>query len=112
MNRPNSPNKRERLISRFFLATLAFALVATSTIAVGCKAMNENPNNDRIWFPTLAPPSATEREARSRHFLDGGDPYLDAQVGPRSLDTRPRSWDISRSRTSATLGVAPDVIDD
>ena len=112
MNRPNSRVNSARLVPSVFLAACVSATFAVSFLAAGCKAMNENPNNDRVWFPTLAPPSSAEREARSRHFLDGGDPYLDAQVGPRSLDTRPRTWDISRSRTSATLGVAPDVVDD
>ena len=87
------------------LGCVAMALA----LAAGCKALNENPNNDRFWFPTLCPPSAQEREARAATFLDGGDPYLDAQVGPRSFDTRPRGWEVSRSRTSYVSNVAPDV---
>ena len=93
-------------------ATLALLAGAATLLGAGCKAMNENPNNERFWFPTLAPPTAAEREARASKFLDGGDPYLDAQVGPRSFDTRPRTWDISRSRTSQVVGEAPDIIDD
>ena len=105
----SEPGKRAD--SRKRVATLLCG-VAIASFAVGCKALNEDPRNERIWFPTLCPPSQAERELRARTFPEGGDPYLDAQVGPRSFDTRPRGWDISRSRTSVSVGELPVVEDD
>ncbi|MBR6388479.1 MAG: hypothetical protein IKS14_09510 [Thermoguttaceae bacterium] len=94
------------------LAFCALAFVPTLALCVGCKSLNEDPKNDRIWFPTLCPPSESEKAARARTFPEGGDPYLDAQVGPKSFDTRPRGWDISRSRTASSFGELPDSPDD
>ena len=112
-SKPDSDRSRRRANACKRVATTLFCVALTAvSFAVGCKSLNEDPRNERFWFPTLEPPSQQEREARSRTFVDGGDPYVDAQVGPRSLDTRPRGWDISRSRTAACLNVAPDINED
>ncbi len=81
---------------------ITFVLLGTALC--GCKSLNENPKNERFWFPTLEPPSKAEKAARSASFPDGGDPFVDAEVGPRSFNTRPRSWDIQRSKTTDVLG--------
>jgi hypothetical protein len=75
----------------------------------GCKALNENPNNDRFWFPTLRAPSAEERAMRASTFPDGGDPYVNANIGPKSLSTRPIGWEVQRSFPSQVYDVHPDV---
>lgn len=85
----------------FFAATCA----TLAPIVAGCKTLNEDPNNKWCWFPTLLPPSKEEREARAKTFPDGGDPYVDAEVGPKCFDTRPRGWDVSRSKTSTPESV-------
>ena len=89
----------------------AFATLALGTVcgAAGCAALNENPNNDRFWFPTLRAPSAEERAMRASTFPDGGDPYINANVGPRSLSTRPIGWEVQRSFPSQVYDVHPDV---
>ena len=69
----------------------------------GCKSLNDDPRNDRYWFPTLEPPSKAEKAARAMNFPDGGDPFVDAEVGPRSFNTRPRGWDIQRAKTTDVL---------
>jgi len=74
----------------------------------GCKSLNENPANERFWFPTLEPPSKAEKAARASNFPDGGDPFVDAEVGPRSFNTRPRGWEIQRSKTTDVLGGVSD----
>jgi hypothetical protein len=89
----------------------AFATVALGTVfgGAGCAALNENPNNDRFWFPTLRAPSAEERAMRASTFPDGGDPYMNANIGPRSLSTRPIGWEVQRSFPSQVYDVHPDV---
>lgn len=74
------------------------------SLLCGCKSLNKDPKNDRIWFPTLDPPSKAEKSARAINFPEGGDPFVDAEVGPRSFNTRPRGWDIQRSKTTDSLG--------
>ena len=100
----NKETQTGNVTRRAFIAT-AFAALATSC---GCKAWNENPNNKRFWFPTLCPPSREEQELRAMNFPEGGDPYVDAEVGPRSLATRPRGWDMQRPRTSTTAWEVSD----
>ena len=101
MNRIDSYRGTTR---RAFIAT-AFAALAASC---GCKSLNENAENIRFWFPSLVPPSREERELREQNFPEGGDPYVDAEVGPKSISARPRGWDMQRPRTSTTFGVVPD----
>lgn len=102
----NRPRSDVRVGMRVALLTLTCLM---ATLALGCRALNENPNNKRYWFPTLAVPTAEEKAARAYNFPEGGDPYVDAQVGPKSFDTRPRGWDVQRGKTANTLGVLPDV---
>ena len=95
---------------RAALRSAALLLAAPFLVAFpSCKALNESPNNTRYWFPTLAPPTKKEQEMRRRHFPEGCDPYVDANVGPRSFDTRPRGWYDQRAKTSDVLGEYPDV---
>lgn len=89
-----------------------FALTLVSCALPACKAMNESPNNKHYWFPTLAPPTKLEREMRQYNYPEGGDPYVDANVGPRSFDTRPRGWTDQRSKTTEVTGEYPDVVYD
>ncbi len=79
-------------------------LVLLGATLCGCKSLNENPKNERFWFPTLEPPSKAEKAARAANFPDGGDPFVDAEVGPRSFNTRPRGWEIQRSKTADVQG--------
>jgi len=79
-------------------------LVLLGAALCGCKSLNYNPKNDRFWFPTLEPPSNVEKAARAANFPDGCDPFVDAEVGPRSFNTRPRGWEIQRSKTTEVLG--------
>lgn len=97
-------DNRGNMARRTFLS----AALATLALSCGCKALNENPKNTRYWFPALCPPSREERELRAKNFPEGGDPYVDAEVGPKSISARPRGWDIQRSKTSTTFGVVPD----
>ena len=107
------PMKKDQLEVRVTRrAALSYLSGALTLGLVGCKSLNDDPNNTRFWFPTLLPPTKEERDARASQFPDGGDPYLDAEVGPRSLNTRPRGWADSRSRTSNSFGVVPDVEED
>lgn len=89
----------------------ALAALASGALCAfsGCAALNENPNNDRFWFPTLRAPSAEERAMRASTFPDGGDPYINANIGPRSLSTRPIGWEVQRSFPSQVYDVHPDV---
>ena len=96
----------KRRLVRLSVLTLVAALVASFS---GCKAMNESPKNERFWFPTLAPPTQKEQEMRRRYYPEGADPFVDATVGPRSFDTRPRGWQDQRSKTSDVFGTYPDV---
>ncbi|MBQ5788661.1 MAG: hypothetical protein IIW01_00085 [Thermoguttaceae bacterium] len=91
-----------------FCALAALASGALCALS-GCQALNENPNNDRFWFPTLRAPSAEERAMRASTFPDGGDPYINANIGPRSLSTRPIGWEVQRSFPSQVYDVHPDV---
>ncbi len=87
-----------------------FGVAATAAIFSafsGCAALNEDPNNDRYWFPTLRPYTEEERAARARTFPEGGDPYCDAEVGPRSISPRPFGWDVQRSKTYSSTAVFP-----
>lgn len=81
---------------RFF--GVFFSAIAGALFIPGCKTLNEDPNNNRFWFPTIMPPSKKERELRNR-YAEGGDPYVDANSGPRSFNTRPRGCTDQRSRT-------------
>ena len=101
-------NNLLRILPRLVLAALIALACGSSMLATGCRALNENPEVG-CWFPTLIPPSDGEKRARALRFPEGGDPYVDAQVGPRSFDTRPKGWDVQRSKVSNTLGVLPDV---
>lgn len=92
--------------ARIFVALLAVLILTPFS---GCKALNESPRNERFWFPTLAPPTKKEQEMRRYNYPEGGDPFVDASVGPRSFDTRPRGWTDQRSKTSDVLGTYPDV---
>ncbi|MBQ6827861.1 MAG: hypothetical protein IJO46_07585 [Thermoguttaceae bacterium] len=91
-----------------FCACAALASAALCGVS-GCAALNENPNNDRFWFPTLRAPSAQERAMRASTFPDGGDPYMNANIGPKSLSTRPIGWEEQRSFPSQVYDVHPDV---
>ena len=73
------------------------------------RAAAESPQNERFWFPTLAPPTQKEREMRSYNYPEGGDPFVDAEVGPKTFNTRPRGWFDQRSKTSDVLREYPDV---
>jgi hypothetical protein len=97
--------KTSWLLTLSALALTAFLLVSFS----GCKTLNESPDNDRIWFPTLSPPTKKEQEMRRHNYPEGGDPYVDANVGPRTFDTRPRGWTDQRAKTSDVMGAYPDV---
>lgn len=113
-SRRNAPNdvsaKNEKNAISPLIYKAIFGAAATTAILsafAGCAALNENPNNDRYWFPTLRPYTDAERAARAQTFPDGGDPYCDAEVGPRSISPRPFGWDVQRSKTYATGNVFP-----
>lgn len=105
------PNEKNAISPLIYRAIFGVAATTVGFAFVGCAALNENPNNDRFWFPTLRAPSAEERAARARTFPEGGDPYCDAEVGPRSISPRPFGWDVQRSKpsTSQPLPVLPEV---
>ena len=88
---------------------VAMTLIPTLLSFTGCKMLNESPKNNRIWFPTIAPPTKKEQEMRRYNYPEGGDPYLDSNVGPKMFDTRPRGWTDQRSKTAEVLGEYPDV---
>ena len=46
---------------------------------------------------------------RSYNYPEGGDPFVDAEVGPKTFNTRPRGWFDQRSKTSDVLREYPDV---
>lgn len=96
---------KNRLV-RWGVLTCVAALIASFS---GCKAMNESPKNERFWFPTIAPPTPKEQEMRRHNYPEGADPFVDANVGPRSFDTRPRGWQDQRSKPSDVFGTYPDV---
>ncbi|MBQ1864298.1 MAG: hypothetical protein II561_08725 [Thermoguttaceae bacterium] len=87
----------------------AAGLLLAALLLPGCKTLNESPQNERFWFPTLAPPTQKEREMRSYNYPEGGDPFVDAEVGPKTFNTRPRGWFDQRSKTSDVLREYPDV---
>lgn len=104
---------RRSLFAHTRVALTTLTLVAASIVAaapnLGCRAMNEDRNNTCVWFPTLFPPTDEEEAARRVNFPEGGDPFVDAEVGPRSFNTRPRGCEFQRSKTADVLGVYPDV---
>lgn len=115
--RTDSANAK-RTAKRSFLSILIyrarFGVLAALASGIlgglsGCASLNENPNNDRFWFPTLRAPSAQERAMRAATFPDGGDPYMNANIGPKSLSTRPIGWEVQRSFPSQVYDVHPDV---
>lgn len=77
------------------------AAIGALLAPTGCQSLNENPNNKHYWFPALFPPSREEKEARDNVFHGNADPYLDAEVGPRSFNTRPRGWEFQRERSAS-----------
>ena len=87
----------------------AAGLLLAALLLPGCKTLNESPQNELFWFPTLAPPTQKEREMRSYNYPEGGDPFVDAEVGPKTFNTRPRGWFDQRSKTSDVLREYPDV---
>ncbi|MBQ9874080.1 MAG: hypothetical protein IJM30_06425 [Thermoguttaceae bacterium] len=91
--------------------SVGLLLLATALLVSfpSCKTLNESPKNERFWFPTLMPPTQKEREMRAYNYPEGGDPYVDANVGPRSFNTRPRGWADQRSKTADVMGEYPDV---
>lgn len=109
MSNNSSNRRRARRTRRAFLGACFVALTSATLNAIGCKTLNEDPRNQRIWFPTLAPPTKKEREMRNHNFPEGGDPYVDANVGPRSFDTRPRGWTDQRAKTHDVTNTYPDV---
>lgn len=91
-------------------AALMALLASLLAACPSCKSLNESPNNTRYWFPTLAPPTKAEQDMRRYNYPEGGDPFVDANVGPRSFNTRPRGWEDQRSKTSDVVGQYPDVV--
>ena len=93
-NNDNTSSKRGKGRAR-----AAAGLLLAALLLPGCKT----------WFPTLAPPTQKEREMRSYNYPEGGDPFVDAEVGPKTFNTRPRGWFDQRSKTSDVLREYPDV---
>lgn len=98
VERNRDTNRSSQTQDRRQFCRVCFAALASALVLPGCKTLNEDPKNDRFWFPTIAPPSKKERELRGR-YAEGGDPYVDANVGPKSFNTRPKGCTDQRSRT-------------
>ncbi len=103
-SRVRDPGKRRiAKVGLWAFVAIVFAYIPS------CKALNESPNNKKFWFPTIAPPTEKEKAMRRANFPEGCDPFVDANVGPRSFDTRPAGWRDQRSKTSDVFGAYPDV---
>lgn len=95
MDRTNRQFKSFRCF--FALSTILLCLTA-----VGCESLNNDPANTRYWYPSFGSPGYLNPQHESLTG-EGSDPYLDATVGPRSLQARPLGCDLQRSHTSQIL---------
>ena len=99
MNRVNNDNTSSE---RGKWRVCAAGILLAGLLLPGCKTLNESPQNERFWFPTLAPPTQKEREMRSYNYPEGGDPFVGAEVGPKTLLC---SFAALRRETSSFHGV-------
>lgn len=74
-------------------AILAAALLAA--IVVGCQALNDDPNNRRIWYPSLVQPGHLN-PAHESQFPEGSDPFPSAAASRSVAQPRPQYWDMPR----------------
>lgn len=74
-------------------AVLAAALLAAVT--VGCQSLNDDPNNRRIWYPSLVQPGHLN-PAHESQFPEGSDPFPNAAASRSVTQPRPQYWDMPR----------------
>ncbi|MGI5831342.1 MAG: hypothetical protein ACOX6D_02250 [Thermoguttaceae bacterium] len=84
---------------RFIFAGLCLALLG----AAGCQSLNDDPNNTRVWFPSLVAPGHLN-PAHEKGYPDGTDPYPNANIGTDSMQMRPHGYDMPRNWNANVVG--------
>ena len=90
--------KRRRRLREVFLLTLCAAL-----LTAGCQALNDNENNERVWFPSLVQPGYLN-PAHERWAPEGSDPFPSASASRSAVQPRPQYWDLPRSWNADVTG--------
>ncbi|MDO5554868.1 MAG: hypothetical protein Q4G68_14015 [Planctomycetia bacterium] len=103
----NDFRARVRGRGRFCLGAMVVGLLLASLIAsVGCESLNQDQNNKRWWFPSLQSPGYLNPD-HELYTPEGSDPYMDATVGPKSLQSRPPGYEVPRSRVQQLMDSQP-----